>query len=308
MRLFDPQATSFARHETFHLRFGWLTKGYRAWCDNPDVFTDEDATLTLGVGKNMVHAIQYWMAAAQIVESEGRTLMPTRVGRSLFAGEGWDPYVEDDATLWLIHWLIASNPRHATSIYWFFNRFHKSEFSSNEVVDALAQFCSESTASRVSRTSLKSDVSLLLRMYQPTAPSKAVALEDALDSPLSTLGLIQPLEGGRLHHARHVSRPRFPIAPLGYAVAEVFEASQQAVLPIEKFARGDGVMPTPGSVFRLTEECLLLKLEELVAWAPELFELRESAGMYQLYRLSEVPPIALLERHYEGVKSVGVAA
>jgi len=54
-----PERSAFGRHETFPLRFGWLTKGVGAWLDNPIVFDEDDAIVKLGVGKNMVDAIRY---------------------------------------------------------------------------------------------------------------------------------------------------------------------------------------------------------------------------------------------------------
>ena len=51
---FDPKITKFAGHETFHLRYGWLTKGFRALTKDPKIFEKETATIELGVGKNMV--------------------------------------------------------------------------------------------------------------------------------------------------------------------------------------------------------------------------------------------------------------
>ena len=60
---------AFGRHETFHLRFAWLVKGFAAFQANADLFDDVDAaTVTLGVGKNMVQAIRYWMRAAQLID------------------------------------------------------------------------------------------------------------------------------------------------------------------------------------------------------------------------------------------------
>ena len=54
----------FARHETFHPRHGWFRKavvGVRA----DQIFTAADATVRLGVGKNMVRAIRFWATAAR---------------------------------------------------------------------------------------------------------------------------------------------------------------------------------------------------------------------------------------------------
>lgn len=68
MKPFDKSSVSFGRHETFTLRFGWLTKGFKAWCEDPSIFEKNDATVVLGVGKNMVHAIRYWLIARQVVD------------------------------------------------------------------------------------------------------------------------------------------------------------------------------------------------------------------------------------------------
>ena len=48
----------FARHETFHPRFGWLKKGFDKADDDNLVFSKESAPVVLGVGKNMVKAIR----------------------------------------------------------------------------------------------------------------------------------------------------------------------------------------------------------------------------------------------------------
>lgn len=41
----------FARHETFHPRFGWLKKGFDRASDDAEVFLRDDAPIRLGVGK-----------------------------------------------------------------------------------------------------------------------------------------------------------------------------------------------------------------------------------------------------------------
>lgn len=109
MRFISEKAV-FGRHETFALRYGWLTKGAQALMSGEPVFEAENATVLLGVGKNMVSSIRYWLQAARIIckAPEGWDL--TVVGDKVFGDDGYDPYLEDEATIWLIHWLIASNP------------------------------------------------------------------------------------------------------------------------------------------------------------------------------------------------------
>ena len=111
---FDPKITKFAGHETFHLRYGWLTKGFRALTKDPKIFEKETATIELGVGKNMVNSIRYWLRACQIIENESYNA--TKIGELIFnEKKGYDRYLEDEATIWLLHWLIATNPNIAIS-------------------------------------------------------------------------------------------------------------------------------------------------------------------------------------------------
>ena len=53
----DKIKPSFSGHETFPFRYTWLKKGVDAVRDDPSVFTSDRATITLGVGKNMVRSI-----------------------------------------------------------------------------------------------------------------------------------------------------------------------------------------------------------------------------------------------------------
>ena len=117
----NRERTTFGRHETFPLRYGWLTQGLDALRQTPTIFSQpEPAMIMLGVGRNMVNAIQYWLQVAGVATfSEGQG-QPTALGEALL-GDAGDRYLEDEATLWIVHWLIASNAEAATGFYWFFN-------------------------------------------------------------------------------------------------------------------------------------------------------------------------------------------
>jgi hypothetical protein len=59
---------TFARHETFHSRFGWLKKGFDKAIESPDVFLSEAAPSIPESGKIMVKAIKYWCIAFKVLE------------------------------------------------------------------------------------------------------------------------------------------------------------------------------------------------------------------------------------------------
>ena len=65
----------------------------------------------------------------QIAHQRGR-LVPTELGKSIFDDkDGFDPYLDDPATLWLIHWQISTNINQATAWYWAFNILRESQFA-----------------------------------------------------------------------------------------------------------------------------------------------------------------------------------
>ena len=66
MRLVEAAERVFARHETFHPRYLWFRKAYVAVKDDPNIFTQTDAPIRLGVGKNMVRAIRFWGDSSEI--------------------------------------------------------------------------------------------------------------------------------------------------------------------------------------------------------------------------------------------------
>jgi hypothetical protein len=132
---------SFSGHETFPFRYPWLKKGFDAVREDGNVFLRDDAITTLGVGKNMVRAIRHWCLATGILrdnrQQEPGTLAITPLGELLFADEGLDPYLEDPATLWLLHWHLASNRARATTWFWTFSHYREPEFTREALTSAL---------------------------------------------------------------------------------------------------------------------------------------------------------------------------
>ncbi|MBV2089317.1 MAG: DUF4007 family protein [Candidatus Thiodiazotropha sp. (ex Ctena orbiculata)] len=296
---FNPNKVGFGRHETFALRYSWLTKGFQALGTDPEVFTSDEATVTLGVGKNMVNAIRYWLLASRLIEpAEDKGFQPTPIGRVIFDKEGYDPYLEDEATIWLIHWLITTNPEQATAWYWFFNQFHKPEFVSQEVATALYDFVSQRKL-KSAATTVKNDATIVLRMYARSKGNGRTPLEEALDSPLSQLNLISQSPGGRSYTSHLGDREGLPNGILGYAIAELFEYMGVKELPIEDLMYSKDGYPSPGATFRLTENALITKLERMMHEAPGVFEIRETAGIHQIYLLEKVDPKFFLKRHYK---------
>lgn len=299
MRL-DGAAAAFGRHESFPLRYGWVTKGIRALADKPDVFTRDDATVRLGVGKNMVSAIRHWLLATRIVERDGRQdLVVSPVGNILFPNddEGGDPYLEDEATIWLLHWLMATNPKGATAIYWFFNHFHKTEFGSGEVAATLSDFVRQNVKTRVAASTLKNDATLLLRMYAPAREGRNLVVEDMLNSPLAILHLLDRVDT-RTWRAFPTARDEVPLDVFAFSVAELFAHLGSEQLSVAQLMYSEKDHCAPGAVFRMTEEGLVQKVEALCAAFPNALRMDRTAGLYQLYRIGVIDAGSILRERY----------
>jgi hypothetical protein len=308
---FNKKKVTFGRHETFQLRYSWLTKGVQEFSKDPDIFTskDKDATVKLGVGKNMVNSIRYWLVATQILNQSKGEYSLTPVGQAIFGDSGFDIYLEDEATIWLIHWLLASNPTMATSGYWYFNYFHKPEFSNKDVLDNLHNFAKQRITSKFSVGTLKKDVDILLRMYSQSKTNARQAIEDSLDSPLSLLGLISHLPNSKSYYSFPEERNKIPLGIIGFAVMSIFQQIKTPTIPIENLMYMKGNQPALGAIFRMTESAFIAKLEQLTRYIPNLLDIREDAGIHQLHLLATkaCDPLIYLEKHYHDTQQRGVA-
>ncbi|GEA13626.1 DUF4007 family protein [Alteromonas sp. KUL49] len=300
--------TAFGRHETFFCRLGWLTKGF--WKANEfsqnsdlDFFRQEEAVVSLGAGKNMVSSIKYWLQATKLFESTKEGLKPTELGTCLMGTEkeeGWDAYLEDKNTLWLIHWLVASNAELATTPFWFFNFYHKSNFTQEELKTAISDFAKENIDTKISTATLKNDVSVLTRMYAKSQLDKKTAIEDTLDSPLVELNLIQ----SKLNKEFSSQIKHRDISPyiIGFALCELFNFKSATSLSVEELVYSRELSVAIGAVFRLPENSALAHIERAIDSIPGNFEIRETAGVHQVYKVNELNSLDYLRAYYEGDK------
>lgn len=297
---FDRSDVAFGRHQTFPLRYGWLSKAFRAVEQDPRILRSDAAIAELGVGKNMVESMAYWLRACRVIEAPTE-VTPTELGKLLFAHDGADPYLEDEATIWLLHWLICSNPTQATSWYWFFNKFHKAEFSAEEIQTALSDYVKDQVKEerQASASTLKNDATLLPRMYSQSSITKSKPIEDVLDSPFALLGLVVQSGRERFYSSIPSYRDGLPPEIIGFAILELLETLSAESLLVEDLLYSRGDLPSPGSIFRLTEQGLIAKLEQLVDAFPDHFKLDDTAGLHQLFRIQPISALEILRTYYQ---------
>ena len=222
----DSYKPQFSGHETFPLRYGWLKKAFDAiraaedQDDNRTVFSGEDAIAQFGVGKNMVSSMRHWATAAGILTDVGKDhIVTTALGRSLFGADGLDPYMEDPATSWLVHWHLCGRPN-KTTWFWTFSHYPALSFERETLVKALGKLAEERTWDRASKATIRRDVTCFVRTYVAQPSSKQASQEDALESPLTELGLIKRV--GKSERFRFVrgQKPSLGAGVFCYAVTD----------------------------------------------------------------------------------------
>ena len=302
---------SFSGHQTFPFRYTWLKKGVDAVTlkkgvdavtENPTIFLSENASVTLGVGKNMVSSIRHWCQVAGLIKTDpherGR-FVPTPLGEAIFSDEnGFDPYLDDPATLWLIHWKIATNINQATAWYWAFNIFRENQFTPDIFKKQLPEWAQQQKTSMrpASENTLQRDIQCFIRTYCHSRHTTAV-LEESFDCPLVELNLIVELPERNRYEFQRGKKETLPTQIFAATLAAFWAArfAERDALPFSELMYAP---LSPGRIFRLDEETMTIYLESLNEVTKGALQYDETAGLKQVYQYRDLDPIELLERYY----------
>jgi len=189
----------FSGHETFYCRHFWLKKGYD-YTKAGKSFTAKTAVIDLGVGKNMVSSIRFWLRAFGLIQHNKTTQSEelTQFAQLIFDDEvAYDPYLEDIGTLWLLHYFLVTTER--ASIYSLvFNQFRKEriEFTKAHLNNFLHRVYYEKHNTEANEGTIKRDVGVFVRNYlRPNIKSEAKPnIEDAFSVLLIELNLLKEIE------------------------------------------------------------------------------------------------------------------
>lgn len=182
----------FRAHETFSIRKGWLHKGMRHVVNNPRVFVDKDINSMdeFGLGANMVKALRYWLQATGLTTENlggnNRNQELTEFGHLVWNN---DSYLEEDGTLFLIHYFLCTNKDLATAWYYFFNIYKVVEITQDSFVNGMKTYLLES-GYKVADRALIEDFDCIIKTYYDNG--KNTSPENNMSCPLSELSLIRP--------------------------------------------------------------------------------------------------------------------
>ena len=256
----------FSGHETFPCRYAWLPKAVGAIQREREIFSQEEgAIVELGVGKNMVKAIRFWMQAMGIAE---------------LTADG----------LWLIHWKLLSHVEDPLFAWdYLINRWTRPDINRAEVIRTFEQE-SKRIDRKLSQVTLEQHFDVFLHTYISTRSRKGDIQEDSLDCPLVELELIECIGerniGGSerrepVYAFRREPKPDITPELFIYCLYDYWSKRRpnEATLTFRDVSVAHGSL---GQVFKLPEADIRERLEHLKDDSNSVFSYQESAALQKL--------------------------
>jgi hypothetical protein len=284
----------FSGHETFPCRYAWLPKAFKALVsDSKALANDDHAMVVLGVGKNMVRAIRFWVQAVGVAKvGVDGAYDPTPFGTEIFSEDGFDPFLEDIRTLWLIHWQLSANINDPLFAWdYLLNRWQHPDFSRSKVLEIFRRE-SERIGRTLSAVTLGGHFDTFLHTYVPTRGRKGEIQEDNLDCPLVELELIQKVgerktdNSGKREHLyafRYEEKPEITAELFIYCLSDYWHKHypSETTLTFRDLSIAHG---SPGQIFKIPEWNIRERLDSIEADSKGAFIYQETASLQQIIR------------------------
>ena len=279
---------TFSGHESFSCKTLWLKKGYDFVKERGN-WNDADSVVKLGVGKNMVASIRYWMRAFGLTQNDALTDIADYI---FDTDSGKDPFIEDLGTLWLLHYLLVSTGE-ATLYKLLFTRFQRerSSFEREHLVSFVKRTMTEDGKIKTyNENTVKKDVGVLLQNY--VQPQRMQSMED-YSSLLMDLDLIRQSADGKQYVFNIEGKRQLPLVILLYAIAK--EKGDDNSVDYD-------TLQNIGNMFCLNDMELITMLMAIQVKFPDLLRYTDTAGLRQVQFLKQVSPNEVLTYYYDDEK------
>lgn len=281
----------FSGHETFQCRQLWLKKGYD-YVKEDKKFTDNDAVVRLGVGKNMVSSIRFWLKAFNVIDKKDN---PTAFGEYLFNDDkGRDPFLEDEASPWLLHYQLVKNE--LSSIYsLIFNEFRKEKqfFKEDSFLLYLKRLSEVKGELNLNPKTVSKDFTVFTKIYENDMNNKDV--EESYSGILSEIELLKSIGTGKEKQffIENEVRDNLPYEVVLFAILDNPNYGSSISLNSLEYD-----FNSPGAIFALNHSGLIDKITDIVEAKKEIV-FSDHAGIKELQFKSKPNPYKILDEYYE---------
>jgi hypothetical protein len=275
-----------------------LKKGYDYLLENKS-FSSEAAVVDLGVGKNMVNSISFWLKSFGLIDDKGK---PNELAQFLFSKRaGVDPYLENLGTIWLLHYkLIETNK---ASIYnLVFNQFRKGrpEFTKEQLLTFVKRLLDAERLKGFNANTVNTDIGVFFRSYlKPYYKESKIDIEEDFSSLLIDLDLIsthkaENAEGKLVDWYRIENKIQVDLPAEVVLFSILDNPAYGKSISFKDLLSGYN---SPGMVFALNEEGLLSKIEGMTSRYKSI-TFTESAGVRELQFRRTINKYDVLNGYY----------
>lgn len=280
----------FSGHDSFQCRQLWLKKGYDFLVEG-NSFNNENAVISLGVGKNMVSSIRFWMRAFNIIDNKDQI---TEFGNRLFNDEnGYDPYLEDDASLWLLHYQLVKTG--VSSIYTIIvNEFRKEKihFNKESFIHYMKRIAESNPELNLNENTLGKDFTVYTNIYKNDSDSKDI--EESYSGILSELEFLTIIGSGKEEQFTILNNEKdsLPGAVVLYTILDNPNYGMSISLNALELD-----FNSPGSIFALNRNGLINKISDIVGENENVI-FTDHAGIKELQFKTKPSPYTILDHYY----------
>ena len=290
----------FSGHDTFPFRYAWLTKFVHYVEDGniKKIKEFEQNKLTtiadFGVGLNMVKSIRHWSIVTKICDKEFKL---TDFGKMIFSKkDSFDPYLEKSETLWLLHWMLASDPT-LTTWYYIFNYHQSIVINKDKLLSDIVSVGKFSKWRGMSTNTIKRDIDCFMRTYT-FSNKKGEVTEDSIECPLAELGLIFSAYSKGEYEIQRGPKLTLSAKIFEYALNDYWSKQTNQIITFEKLMYDYG---SPGKVFQLDEKSMEEYLEKLENEGKNFVFNRGAGGLRQITKVKKISEVQLLKNCYKRV-------
>ncbi|WP_342558618.1 DUF4007 family protein [Metasolibacillus sp. FSL K6-0083] len=178
---------AYGRHESFYLRNKWISKGLKHVNNMPTFFYEKDNFEKIGLGKNMVRSLRFWLMALNLIYEDNKTHKLTPLGEVIFEK---DRLLEKQSTKAILHSELLNNLGDTATVFnWFFVDFKETIITKVELKTIFKAWVEIREPKAVSDKSLDRDIDVLIQLYTKEADENDP--EDSIFSPFTSLQLIK---------------------------------------------------------------------------------------------------------------------
>lgn len=284
-----PNSTKylFSGHESFPCKSLWLKKGYDFVVEGNN-FNSPEAVISLGVGKNMVASIRHWMKVFGMLKDDEIT----DLAKYLFDNnDGKDCYLEDIATLWLLHFtLVFSNEATLYNMFFCGLQRERTHFDREQALNYVRLKMAEAgKMTQFNANTVKKDIGVLLQNY--TLPRKSQSNED-FSSLLIDLDLIRQDIEGKGYYINVDGKKKVTSEIFLYALLKLKEQEGDNTISF------DTIQDNIGLIFCMQDYETIEMLRSLSGKYKKYFSYSDVAGIKQVQFTADLDCKKVLDKYY----------